>query len=92
MKLRWFAVLACVLLVFSMSMAIDDLGGSSKRRPIKDDGSSTGKDDSVSCTTVYYYVCAASQNCVSNTGAGACCGDCRQSNGTHAPCQTCVAN
>ena len=93
MKPRWFAVLACVLLLASMSMAIEDLGKDrTYRRPMKDDGSSSGLGDStITCSIVYYHSCSSS-SCISSTAAGSCCGDCRKSDGMHSPCQVCVAN
>lgn len=90
MRLRWFAILVCVLLIASQSMAIENLGGASKRKITR--GPDTGSSDgTVTCRTVYYYTCT-NQSCVYNTGAGACCGDCRTSDGGHSPCNSCVAN
>ena len=91
--MKKIAVLACALLVFSMSMAIDDLGKDRiYRKPSTDPGSDKGNDDtSKTCTTVYYRTCSGG-SCISSTAAGACCGDCRNSGGFHAPCNACSAN
>lgn len=90
MKMRWFAVFVCVLLIASQSMAIERLGGTAHRK-ITPGPESGGDENTTTCRTVYYYTCT-NTNCVWNTGAGACCGDCRKADGTHSPCNSCVAN
>jgi hypothetical protein len=92
-KPRWFALLACMLLLASASLAIDNLGRDRiYKQPTKEDGSARGLDDpEVVCRVVYYYTCS-NQSCISSTAAGSCCGDCRKSDGSFSPCQSCSAN
>lgn len=87
--MRRLGLALCCMLCVSLATASQF----TPRQRLVNGNDGPAQDDEITCRVVYYTTCSqTSESCVSSTAAGSCCGDCRHSDGTHAPCQACKAN